>query len=283
MLDNRIYTFLELCSSLNYHKTAEILNMTQPAVTQHIKYLENLYQCKLFDYSNRKLIKTEKASQLERNAREMIALNISVKANLLQKEKIHIKIGATKTIGEYKLDFAIYNLLSCDDYEVDIIIDNTENLLNKLNHFELDVLLLEGFIDKDKYLYKKISTEEILGLCSTEHPFAGREVELEDIIKEKVIFREKGSGTRKVFETFLLSQGYTTESFKNQSTVSNNRLIEHIVQNNLAISFVYEIISKSNDKLTTFKIKNYAILHEFNYVFLDKKKAEKIIDKLVFQ
>ena len=41
MLDFRVYTVLELCKTLNYTKTAENLFITQPAVTQHIKYLEN--------------------------------------------------------------------------------------------------------------------------------------------------------------------------------------------------------------------------------------------------
>ena len=44
MLDHRLQTFLTLCETGNYTKTAEILNMTQPAVSQHIRYLENHYQ-----------------------------------------------------------------------------------------------------------------------------------------------------------------------------------------------------------------------------------------------
>ncbi len=59
MIDGRAFTFLELCNVMNYHKTAQNLNMTQPAVTQHIKYLERLYGCKLFEYTNKKLYKTE--------------------------------------------------------------------------------------------------------------------------------------------------------------------------------------------------------------------------------
>ena len=52
MLDSRIYTFLKLCDVMNYRITAEELNMTQPAVTQHIKFLENYYGCNFFKYSS---------------------------------------------------------------------------------------------------------------------------------------------------------------------------------------------------------------------------------------
>lgn len=48
MLDYRIDTFLTLCESMNYRKTAEILHISQPAVTQQIHYLENQYGQKLF-------------------------------------------------------------------------------------------------------------------------------------------------------------------------------------------------------------------------------------------
>ena len=58
MLDHRIETFMTVCSVMNYRKAAEILHITQPAVTQHIHYLEKEYDCRLFLYENRKLIKT---------------------------------------------------------------------------------------------------------------------------------------------------------------------------------------------------------------------------------
>ena len=57
MLDYRIDTFLTLCEWMNYRKTAEILHISQPAVTQQIHALENLYGRKLFLYENHRLVK----------------------------------------------------------------------------------------------------------------------------------------------------------------------------------------------------------------------------------
>ena len=50
MLDYRTETFLTLYEGMNYRRTAERLQMTQPGVTQHIHYLENYYGVKLFVY-----------------------------------------------------------------------------------------------------------------------------------------------------------------------------------------------------------------------------------------
>ncbi len=278
MLDNRIYTFLELCNVMNYHKTAENLNMTQPAVTQHIKFLEDFYDCKLFDYSERKLKKTAKAVALEKYTRNIISESLAIKNELLEENKIALNIGATKTIGEYTLIEKISNLIADSRFEVNFIIDNTENLLNKLNHFELDLLLLEGYLDKNKYLHEKISDEEIVGICSTNHKFANKEVELEDVFAENIIFREKGSGTRNVFENFLQGKGYSLESFKNKSVISSNKIIENLVERGSAISFVYSVLGESNENISNFRIKNNSIFHEFNYVFINSRKAEKIIE-----
>ena len=65
MLDYRINTFITLYNEMNYRKTAEKLNMTQPGVTQHIHYLEGYYGVKLFEYNGRSLSKTENAEMLK--------------------------------------------------------------------------------------------------------------------------------------------------------------------------------------------------------------------------
>lgn len=280
MVDYRMYTFLELCNVLNYHKVAEHLNMTQPAVTQHIQYLENFYQCKLFEYANRTLTKTNKGIELEKYARNVVSLSLAVQENLLQRDKLQISIGATKTIGEYLLTNMIESLISSDEYEVNVMIDNTENLITKLNHFELDVLLLEGYVDKSNYGYEKISNEEIVGVCSVHHPFAFREVTLQEVLQENVVLREKGSGTRTVFERFLLSQGYSIDHIEHKSIISSNKILENIVEHNRGISFVYDVIQKQNSNIASFRITGIHMMHEFNFVFMNHDKAREIIELL---
>ncbi len=278
MIDNRMYTFLELCNTMNYHKTAENLNMTQPAVTQHVKHLENIYGCKLFEYTNKKLFKTNKCLELEKYTRSIISLNITAIQELSTSEKVKINIGATKTIGEYLLKNALRSFIFEDNCEITVTIDNTEVLLNKLNHFELDLLMLEGYVDKGKYKHQKISNELIVGICSLSHPFANTEVCLSEIFLQNTVLREQGSGSRAVFESFLTQKGYSIDHFKNKTILSSNSLIEYAVQNNFAISFVYDVIPHNNSNLATFNIKDSKITHEFNYIFLNEEKAKKAID-----
>ena len=65
MIDFRHETFLTLCSCNSFTKAAELLHITQPAVSQHIKHLEEFYGCKLFDTTNRKIRLTHQGKLLK--------------------------------------------------------------------------------------------------------------------------------------------------------------------------------------------------------------------------
>ena len=85
---------------MNYRITAEELNMTQPAVTQHIHYLEEEYECKLFIYNRKKLEKTNQAILLEEYARSAYYNEIYLKRKIKSEDKIKINIGATEKLLE---------------------------------------------------------------------------------------------------------------------------------------------------------------------------------------
>ncbi len=280
MIDNRIITFLELCTQMNYRKTAESLSMTQPAVTQHIQYLERLYDCALFTYTNRTLQKTVKCLELEEMARSIMALSLHAKKSLSAKEKLPLRIGATKTIGEYTLDSLVHNLICDDSFQLTITIENTETLLDQLNHFSLDVLLLEGYVDQTKYDCHVISSHELIGICGKNHPFANQTVSLQDTFGERLILREPGSGTRAVFESFLHDCNNSLSSYGHQTTFNSYPLIEQTVSDCLGISFVYDVVPQKNNALSTFRLKEGTMSHDFNYVFL-KNTTNAMIQALL--
>ena len=66
MLDYRINTFLKVCETLNYTLAAKELHITQPAVSQHIHYLEEEYETTLFVYSNKQLSLTRSGEILRK-------------------------------------------------------------------------------------------------------------------------------------------------------------------------------------------------------------------------
>ena len=101
MLDFRLKTFLAVCRHLNYTRAAEEVHVTQPAVTQHIKFLEGEYGCTLFEYRGKQLFLTEKGRLLQQLANQLLQNERYALRKMQEKKESRpfIKIGATKTIG----------------------------------------------------------------------------------------------------------------------------------------------------------------------------------------
>ena len=268
MLDYRIDTFLTLCESMNYRKTAEMLHISQPAVTQQIHYLENQYGQKLFVYENRRLVKTEAAAILEQYAR---AAKLQ-QQDLLQKlesSPIHtLRIGATKTIGDYYLKEDIRRYLQSPDNALTLIVDNTEHLLRLLEENELDFSVVEGFFDKTRFDNILLRREPFVGICRKDHPFAGREVTMEELLQQTTIHREAGSGTRAILEQELRGYNESLQRFQRHICISSFNIILDLVKQGFGVSFVYNILADSDPALAKFSIRGETVVREFNVVYL---------------
>ncbi len=281
MVDYKIYTFLELCKNMNYRVTSEVLNMSQPAVTNHIKQLEEDYGCKLFIYKNRTLYKTKEADILENYARSADYSMQKLLNELKFQEKPTLKIGATKTIGEYIINNQISNLLSKVDLDLTYIVDNTQILLKKLQKGDLDFIFVEGFINKEDYEYFTYKQEKLVGICAENHRFANKELDIEEIFSNRLILREEGSGTREAFERILKDFNLTINSFSNKIATNSFKTITELVAKDFGISFVYQSVAECSENIAKFKIKNSNSWHEFTCIHLKNTPNPAFIEYFI--
>lgn len=280
MLDYRVLTFLTLYDEMNYRKTAEKLNMTQPGVTQHIHVLEQYYGVKLFAYDGRTLSRTKNADRLKRYFDGVKAEETDIREGFVAADTVHLTIGATKTIGEFVIVPEIRTFLTDPKHSLDLIVDNTEVLLRKLEQAQLDFAIIEGIFDKSKYNYHLYKKEAFVGLCAKDHPFAGRTVTLEELFSQDLVVREPFSGTRTLLHNAITDRGFSFDHFKRCSSVSNFSVICDLVANNHAITFAYEPISRCREDLATFAVADMQIYGEFNFVYCSKEAAQKKIGHL---
>ena len=281
MLDYRVLTFLTLYDEMNYRRTAEKLNMTQPGVTQHIHYLENYYAVKLFEYDGRHLFRTKSAERLKRYFDSVKAEEADIRESFVPDNTVHITVGATKTIGEFVIVPEIRAFLEKPNNNLDLIVDNTEVLLHMLEKAEIDFAVIEGVFDKSKYGYQLYKKESFVGVCAKKHRFAGKAVTLEDIFSEDIVVREPFSGTRTLLHNAITDRGFSLDSFKRCITVSNFSVICDLVANNGAITFAYEPISRCRDDLAIFTVADMQISGEFNFVYCNERVAKEKIN-LIF-
>lgn len=285
MLDNRLSTFLMLCETRSYSLTAKELNMTQPAVSQQISYLENYYQVNLISQKGKNFALSEEGKALRQYA-QTLKSNSDRIVPLLNRIKTNTKsvsFGATLTIGENTMPPILSRIFSEDtEINISMFVENTKVLQKMLWDGKIDFALLEGHFDRDQYESQLMSNEPFIGVCSPENKLADTTSNLEDLLNQNLILRESGSGTRDVLENALYSQNLSVESFCRQLVIGNMNSIKYLCHENIGISFMYREAARNEiaqGYLKEIPIRNFSILHPFSLVYLKNcPDKEQILD-----
>ncbi|MGI6576581.1 MAG: LysR family transcriptional regulator [Eubacteriales bacterium] len=202
--------FIEVVDSGKMSAAAEKLFISQPTVSQAIKELEEHYGGLLFERLSKKLYITPKGERLLSYARNVVKQFDDLEEMMLQDSFVKkIRIGATNTVGNSILGDVINALRNIDQQtEIYSYVNNTQNIEEKLLKSELDIAIVEGKIKSPDLISIPEVNDFLVLICSTEHPFAKKKaVKLEDLKKESFAMREQGSGTRELFERYMLEKG----------------------------------------------------------------------------
>jgi Transcriptional regulator len=286
MIDSKLITFINVAKFKSYTKTAEFLNLTQPAVTQHIKLLEDYYNVHLIAKKGRQIYLTEEGLILLKYAREMEAWELALERELKNKSSVikRYNIGATLTIGEFVLPDSLGEYKKHHN-NIDVImnVNNLDEVLKRLRSGEIDLGIVEGPFDKSKFICKKYKDDELVLAVSPSSCFAEcSEVNIEDIIESgKLILREKGSGTRKTFENKLAELGFNMSEIKIYMEIGNLGAIKSLVEADLGITVISrEAIKRevSRNTLKVIPVSDVKFFREFNFVRLEHSPVDFIED-----
>lgn len=279
MIDSRVATFLDVCKTMNYTRTAENLNMTQPAVSQHIRGMEEFYGVKIFSYKNKKLELTNQGKYLKKHL-ETISHDVKYLQESVQKIKTRtkIKIGATLSIGEFYLPDRLSDFMNRKPkLDISLTIADTRELLFRLDNGDVDFILCEGYFDKNEYGHRLIKREEMCIVCSAEYDIRNIKA-LKDLFEHPMLCRENGSGTREIFENYLHEYNYSFENFISVSEFTSPHLIKKLLLDGRGISVLYRaVVEKEIQKklLKVIEIPEFHVSHEFNAVWKQNSAFEK--------
>ena len=271
MLDFRIDTFLAVCKFMNFTKASLYLNITQPAVFSHIRYLENYYNITLFYYLGKKMQLTNEAKILLEYATTLKHDDIFLKKRFQDmKMKQTLVFGATLTVGEYMMPNVIDHFLSTENnVMIKMKVANTKKLLSYMNEGKIDFALVEGYFNKMEYDYLYYCQE--LFVCVGSKEFGIDAVDdMSELFKYNLIIREEGSGSREIIEQYLSDQNLSINDFNNLIEISNINTIKQLVSNNHGITFIYRVaVEKELETglLKEIKIAGLSIKHDINFVW----------------
>ena len=286
MIDFRLKTFIDLCETKSYTKTAKRLCITQPAVSQHIKYIESKYNIKLFDYIGKNLTLTKLGQDFLNNILKLKTLSLSIENDLKNSKCISksLSFGATRSIGEFVMPNIIKNYLKdCPNANLSMVVDNTKTLLDMLKKGVLEFCFIEGHFNKADYETHLFSYEDFIFIASPKNHLAKKSnLSLEDLFGENLILREQGSGSRDIFELWLYEQNYSNKNFNSLLQVGNINLIKDLVKNNFGISIIYKVAvidELEKNELIMLDINSMKLSHEFNFIYLkDSIFASEYVD-----
>lgn len=273
MLEFRILTFLTVCGTMNFTRAAEQLHITQPAVSQHIQALEETYGVKLFCYEGKRLRLTESGELLRQTAAAMHNDELLLRQRLRAggSPELPLRFGVTMTVGEFLIAGPLSAYLRRHPgADVRMEMANTELLLAKMRRGELNFALVEGYFDRAEFDSAVFRTERFIAVCSAGHRFPAEPTELRDLLGERVLAREPGSGTRDILEKNLAAKNLSLRHFAGVVQIGGMQPILQMLERDAGISFLYEAVARERLRAGTLRelpLRDFQVKHDMALIW----------------
>ena len=184
--------------------------MTQPAVSLAIKELEQYYGVHLFDRIGRRLQITDAGQHFLQYAIHISDLFSDMETGLRDWDsKGVLRIGASITIGSQFLPNYVKAFSElCPELDVRVTVEQSERLEQKILANELDCALIEGIAHDPNIVSEAYMEDHLSVICGTDKGWTqGQVISIEDFQRQRFLLREKGSGTREVFNRVVEQAG----------------------------------------------------------------------------
>lgn len=282
MLEQKLYTFIKLAECESTTQTALELHMTQPAVSQQLKSLETEYDIQLFNREGRRIILTNEGRQFYLMLKRMITMEQQFAEMIKQPAVKTIRFGATLSISEGIMPELLPKMINhWKDIRFELTTQNTKELLRELEEGLIDFALIEGNFNQKKYAHSPIMKAKFSGFCQKGSPYKNFK-RLEECISAPLIVREKGSGTRTIFESECETYNINVEDFLSSHEVDSIPVILNLVKNGAGITFSYDCAMQEGIKkgeIEEIVLENFSLERDFSFVALpDMLKTEKLFE-----
>lgn len=287
LIDDKLETFVAVCDTKSFTKAAEILSLTQPAVSQHIKRLEEELNTTLFLRKKGELLLSDEGEIVLTYAKRMIALCDKMRDKVKNaKSRVNrIRIGITHTQESGLLMDVLSKIaLGDDSLQITFITDNIKNLYDMLENFEIDMAVIEGKPTNPSFNFVVINTDSLMCIVSSQNDLAKKStVTLAELKKEHLILRLPTSSTRERFASALDSIGESIDNFDVTIEVDSIATIRNLVKKDFGVSVLarsscaHEL---SKGTLVALPIENLSMIRETTIVYHKTFTHTEIVDRI---
>lgn len=275
--------FKEVATTGHVTNSSDALGISQSAISMALQELEANLGTKFFERRNKKLILNENGRLLLDRATAMLKEFEELESAFLEDGiSGKLKIGASQTIGDYIMPHLIYEFMQKYPLsKCELVVANTKDIVSMLDSGDVDVAFVEGYVSDQRIDVKHWSDDELVVLVSDKKLFKKDEYKLSEIEDTKWILREKGSGTRAIFEEGLGDNFGKLNIFL---TLGHNEAIKNLVMDTDSIACLSRLAVQKelNDKkLFEIKIKNLSFKRKLLRLTHKEKYQSKLLKSFI--
>lgn len=286
MLSYSHEVFFEVATHLSFSKAADILYISQPAITKHIQSLEKYYKISLFERKGNSVSLTSEGKILleyvvkGRELKRQLEFDIS-KQKDLQLAKGSFTLGTSTTISLYVIPpvFSAFHQ-QYPNIDLKLVNRNSENILKALLDHEIDLAITEGRNTITSVKYQFFLTDEVIPVCSAKSSLVKKKnISPEELITIPVALRERGSGTLSAVSEALQKCKISIADFQHKIVLGGTEALKNFLLDDTCLGFLpLRSVARQlkNGELVRLTIPGLAIHRSFYFMQRRGSEADRI-------
>jgi DNA-binding transcriptional LysR family regulator len=243
MADRRLQVFHAVAKQLSFTKAAEVLFMTQPAVTFQIKQLEEHFNTRLFERGHGRISLTPAGDLVLQYAERILNLSSELDVRLAEMTGEiggPLLIGASMTIADFMLPHILGEFKSSfPNVRPRIVVGNSEAIETRVQEHTLDLGLIESKSHQPNLQNEICCEDELVVICTPKFALGKcGEVSPQQLVSLPYISREPGSGTREFTDAYLRKEGVSLESMNTVMELGSPEALKGVVETGLGFAIM---------------------------------------------
>jgi len=259
-----------------FSRAAEMLFLTQPAISDQVRKLEEEYDILLFNRNKKQVTLTEAGQRLLEITHRMF--DTEQQALELLSESRALRAGTLRIVAD-----AAHHLLHIlgtfreryPGIQVSVRAGNTETVISSLYSYEADIGVLGEIPTGRDFEILKLNSTPIVAFVSTEHPLAAaKSLTLEELTHFPLVMRERGSKTRQKLQERAASMGF---DLKPAIEAEGREAVREIVASGAGVGFVSSAEFGKDNRLVQIPIAGPDVLMDEALICLRERSAGKLV------
>ncbi|MBQ3696719.1 MAG: LysR family transcriptional regulator [Spirochaetales bacterium] len=288
-IDLKAISLLKVAEYENFTKAAKELCISQPAISNHIKAVEEELGFKIFERGTSGIHLTEKGAIVIKYISQMNSIAESLK-QALASDKLSataLRVGITHTVESSLVVDAIAKYLNKSTPGVSIRITSgtSKSLYKQLKNGEIDFIIMEGSYNDPDLNNVMLGTDSLVLVTSPSNHLASKNtVTLDEMKEENLIMRLPDSNTMKTFARALKERSKSLSDFNIILEINNIATIKDLIKRDFGVSILAKSVCLDEvrkGKLAILNIENISMVREMNLVYPKDFEHAEAIDGIV--